>query len=107
MIHSMRRAKPEWMSATWKPRLVKTPVPIILAMTIPEAVRKPMEGALGFSTRRILTDSVEGALFFLAPDARAPLREAPGRSEPMAACQIANFSVDVSKFFGDALRVAS
>ena len=37
------------MSATWKPRLVKMPVPMMFAMTRPQLVRKPMEaGAEGF-----------------------------------------------------------
>jgi hypothetical protein len=29
------------MSATWNPRLVKTPVPMMFAITIPQAVKKP------------------------------------------------------------------
>ena len=30
---------PDWISSSWKPRLVNTPVPIMLAMTTARAVR--------------------------------------------------------------------
>ena len=34
-------ANPEWISGTWNPRLVKIPVPIMFAITIPMAVKSP------------------------------------------------------------------
>src|SRR6516165_9489235 len=42
------------MSASWKPRLVKIPVPIMLAITMEQAVTKPM-------VRRGPGDSLKGA----------------------------------------------
>src|SRR5215471_19871560 len=38
MVHSISSAKPEVMSLTWNPRLVKTPTPTMSATTIDVAV---------------------------------------------------------------------
>jgi hypothetical protein len=38
MIQSRSSAETEWISVTWKPRLVNTPVPIMLAITSDVAV---------------------------------------------------------------------
>ena len=39
--HRKRMAKPVFSSTTWNPRLVKIPVPIMLAITIERAVYNP------------------------------------------------------------------
>ena len=45
--HSMSSAKPDGMSLTWKPRLVKTPMPIMLATARAIAVIGVTGGATG------------------------------------------------------------
>src|SRR6266699_749299 len=51
------------MSANWKPRLVKMPVPMILAITMEHAVTKPIVrgGGRAFSERRSAIVVMDGS----------------------------------------------
>src|SRR5438128_1704967 len=61
--HNMSKANPEWISGNWNPRPVKTPVPMMLAITIPHAVTKPMVrgGAGVFTDGRSATLLIAGS----------------------------------------------